>query len=570
MASSTPVPVNCVHTGNGSDYRVGPGQTLASLGEVPWESLNAGDTVRIFYREQPYREKFIIARSGTASQPIRVCGVPGPNGELPMLSADGATTRAQLGAVFGPYRDYSMQQRAIAVVWAPTYEGMVQHVHIEGLQFQDVMHAPYRPQDMNSFTDADGSTHAYDNGGAGIRIQRARNLVIRGNSFVRNPVGLYIISQAYAENHMVRNVLIEGNTFQHNGLLDDYNKHQAYIQGTNFTIQYNYFGQLTPGAQANNLKMRTAGDVVRYNFFENGARAIDMVDIEDHVELVMPWHYARFKAANNLGAQADALQAADWAAYGQSHVYGNLFHLHGGQAWPNPIHYGYDNSPHDRRPGTLWFYFNTLVYQTDRSQQATMRLLDCCSDFEDSFYGAEAVLVGDTWRYRAGGTDWGPMHLHDASSWPRMQAINNVIYLSANTPGAAPSAWEFTRWRADQLVLGRNWISAHWNTAVPATGNTATPGFGIAQLPASIVYPGGNAAHHVSGTDQLLTGTGAPIDLATFRPVANGPLQGQAQALPAQIPAALRPQYQVRLVPGSPGKLEIVPRDTLTTLGANE
>ncbi|MGA0611688.1 hypothetical protein [Caldimonas sp. KR1-144] len=569
--SGAPVAVNCVHTGSGTDYRVGPGQSYASIGAVPWESLQPGDTVRIFHRSEPYREKMLIARSGTEAQPIRVCGVPGPQGQLPVLSAAGATTRPQLAALFGDYHpDWGMEQTGIVVIWAPSYEGMVQHVHVEGLQFQDVMHAPYRPQDMNSFVDARGTTRTYNNGGAGIRIQRARNLVFRGNAFMFNPVGMYIISQAYAENFMVRNVLVEGNYFAHNGLLDDYNKHQAYLQGTNFTIQYNYFGQLTPGAQANNLKMRTAGDVVRYNYFENGARSLDMIDVEDFTELLMPWQYARFKAENGTGTTHDASQAADWAAYQRSYVYGNLFHLHGGEAWPNPIHYGYDNSPLDRRPGTLWFYFNTLVYQTDRAEQATMRLFDCCSDFTESFYGSDAYLSNGSWYYRHGGSEWGLIHPHAASSWPVMQAHNNAIYLTSATPGAAPSAWEFTRWKADQLVLGRNWISSHWNTAVPATGNTATPGFGIASIPDSVVYPGGNASHHVTGTQNLLTGSGAPIDVTTFRPTADSPLKLQAQALPAGIPMSMWPTHQVRLVPGQPGKLEVTPRAALTTLGASE
>lgn len=570
LAAATPVSVDCTHKGNGTDYRVGPGQDLASISQVPWESLNPGDTVRIFYRAQPYREKFIVARSGTQSQPIRICGVPGPAGELPVLSAENATTRAQLRTLFGAYGTDSMQQRAIAVIWAPTYEGLVQYVQIEGLQFQDVMHAPYRPQDMNGFTDADGSTHAYDDGGAGIRVQRARNLVIRGNAFVHNPVGVYVISQAYAENFMVRNLLLEGNYFAGNGLLDDYNKHQAYLQGTDFTIQYNYFGQPTAGAQANNLKMRTANDVVRYNFFENGARALDMVDIEDFVELVMPWQYARFKSSNATGANADSLQASDWSGYQRSYVYGNLFYLHGAQAWPNPIHYGYDNSPLDRRPGTLWFFHNTLVYKTDRSAQPTMRLFDCCSDFEESFYGADAYLAGGDWHYRHAGIEYGLIHPHNASSWPVMQAHNNAIYMTSDSALAPPSAWEFTRWKADQLVLGRNWISSHWNTAVPSTGNTATPGFGLGVIPDTVVYPGGNASHHVSGSANLLTGSAAPIDLGTFAPLSGSPLLGAASTLPSQIPDAMLPRYQVRLVPGLPGKLDVTPRATLNTLGANE
>ncbi|HJV95853.1 MAG TPA: NosD domain-containing protein [Albitalea sp.] len=562
------MPVDCVHTGSGTDYRVGPDQPYATVGAVPWESLNPGDTVRVFYRAEPYREKVIIARSGTAQSPIRVCGVPGPQGQLPILSANGATTRAQLASLFGTYREYSMQQRAIIVVWAPTYEGVVQHVHIEGLQFQDVMHAPYTGTDMNTFVDADGSVRPYDNGAAGIRVQRARDLVIRGNSFVRNPVGLYIISQSFAENHMVRNVLIEGNSFANNGLLNDYNKHQAYIQGTNFTVQYNYFGQLTPGAQANNLKMRTAGDLVRYNYFENGARAIDMVDIEDYVDLVMPWKYAE---QSGRTPSSDALQAADWEAYQRSHVYGNLFHIHGDEAWPNPIHYGFDNSPHDRRPGTLWFYFNTLVYQVDRTKLSAVTMFDCCSDFGDDFYGATvAVLVGDEWRYKPTGINQ-PMHLHSGTTWPRMEAFNNAIYLTSATTGADPSFWQFTRWRADQVALGRNWISTSWNdpAAANATGNP-TPGFGFRQIGNNIVYPGGDAAHHVTGTQNLVTGADAPVDSGTFAPTANSPLRNQAQAMPSGVPSSLWPTYQVRLVPGTPGRLQISARTSLTTLGANE
>ena len=569
-SSSAPVTVDCTPHGSGTDYRVGPGQTLASIGDVPWESLQPGDTVRIFWRTDAYKEKFLIARSGTAAQPIRVCGVPGPQGQLPVLSGDGATTRPQLRSLFGAFGTDSMQQRGQIVIWGPSYESMVQYVQIEGLQFQDVMHAPYTPTDMNGFVDADGSHHAWDDGGAGIRVQRARNLVFRGNVFTHDPVGIYIISQAYAENFMVRHVLVEGNRFAGNGLRNDYNKHQAYLQGTDFTIQYNVFEQPTPGAQANDLKMRTSGEVVRYNYFENGARALDLVDIEDFVELVMPWQYARFKAGNAVGANADALQAQDWASYGQSYVYGNLFHMHGAEAWPNPIHYGYDNSPLDRRPGTVWFYFNTLVYQTDRAAQPTMRLFDCCSDFEESFYGADAYLASGNWRYRHGGVEYGVIHENAATSWPVMQAHDNAIVLTSSTSGAPTSAWEFTRWKADQLALGRNWISSTWNVAVPATGNTQSPGFGIAPLPDDVVYPGGNASHHVTGTGALLTGSAVPIDLQTFAPLPGGPLVGQAQALPSAIPAAMRPTYQIRRVPGDTGKLEITSRPTLTTLGAHE
>jgi hypothetical protein len=66
------------------------------VGDVPWESLNAGDTVLIYHRATPYKEKFVLSRVGTPSAPITVRGVLGPLGERPVLDGNGATTRPQL------------------------------------------------------------------------------------------------------------------------------------------------------------------------------------------------------------------------------------------------------------------------------------------------------------------------------------------------------------------------------------------------------------------------------------------------------------------------------------------
>ena len=88
--------------GSGRDYQVGSnaGQ-LATLADVPWESLGAGDTVRIFHRTAPYAGKFLISAAGTAAAPVRICGVKGPNGERPAITGVGATTRRTLGGTKG-------------------------------------------------------------------------------------------------------------------------------------------------------------------------------------------------------------------------------------------------------------------------------------------------------------------------------------------------------------------------------------------------------------------------------------------------------------------------------------
>jgi len=67
-------------------YEVGPGKSLANIGDVPWEALAAGDTVLIYARPQPYREKWVISRAGTAAAPITVRGIADASGNLPVIT----------------------------------------------------------------------------------------------------------------------------------------------------------------------------------------------------------------------------------------------------------------------------------------------------------------------------------------------------------------------------------------------------------------------------------------------------------------------------------------------------
>jgi len=41
-------------------YEVGPGKHYANINDVPWESLQAGDTVLIHWRSTPYKEKWVM------------------------------------------------------------------------------------------------------------------------------------------------------------------------------------------------------------------------------------------------------------------------------------------------------------------------------------------------------------------------------------------------------------------------------------------------------------------------------------------------------------------------------
>ena len=69
-------------------YEVGPGKSYEAIGQAPWAALEPGDTVLIHWRPEPYREKWVICRRGSEDAPITVRGVPGPDGQLPVVSGD--------------------------------------------------------------------------------------------------------------------------------------------------------------------------------------------------------------------------------------------------------------------------------------------------------------------------------------------------------------------------------------------------------------------------------------------------------------------------------------------------
>ena len=71
-------------------YQVGPGQSIATIGAVPWYSLAAGDSVFIHYAV--YHEKFLVSTQGTAQKPIRIIGVADSAGNRPVIDGQNATT----------------------------------------------------------------------------------------------------------------------------------------------------------------------------------------------------------------------------------------------------------------------------------------------------------------------------------------------------------------------------------------------------------------------------------------------------------------------------------------------
>lgn len=320
---------DCV-PGRAKDYPVGPGQKYAAIGDVPWERLEAGDTVRIHHRPEPYKEKLMVGSVGAKDAPIRVCGVRGPKGEQPVIDGDGATTRPSLDF---PYDGH--QPRGLVFVGhrrASPWLEQPAHIVIEGLEIRNA--GPGQ-----SFFDKGGKKTPWPEVAAGIFVQRGSHLTIRGCHVHSNSNGLFIGSGGGDE--LTEDVLIEGNYVHGNASTTNWYEHNVYNEASGVVYQFNRFGPPRRGARGflgGNIKERSAGVVIRYNWIEDGAHLIDLVDSQE----------ARDK---NL---ADP-------AFRESWVYGNIL-VRGGSASGSMVHYGGDSGLVETyRKGTLHFFHNTVL-----------------------------------------------------------------------------------------------------------------------------------------------------------------------------------------------------------------
>ncbi len=321
--------------GRGREFAVGPGQPYAKLGDVPFESLTAGDTVRIFWRAEPYREKVMISGQGTATSPIRVCGVPGPGGQLPVVDGQDATTRAQLDFPFS-----GLQVRGLVTIGhrhGDPWEVTPSYILLEGLEVRNAS-PPY------TFTDRSGQKAAYSKIAAGIFVERANHLTISHCTVTANNNGIFA-GTGGGPVGVTRDLLIEYSYIHENGSLADYYEHNVYNEVVGVVYQYNRFGPPRGGWRGvlgANIKERSAGVVIRYNWIEDGAHVMDIVDGQESKDVTVPM-----------------------PSFHATYVYGNVI-IRGTTPAGSMIHYGGDSGVlEDYRKGTLFFYDNTVIVKND-------------------------------------------------------------------------------------------------------------------------------------------------------------------------------------------------------------
>jgi hypothetical protein len=298
-------------------YEVGVGKTFRNIGDVPWENMKAGDQVLIYWRQQPYKEKWVIAVQGTEQQPFMVRGVPNQDGELPIIDGRDATTRSQINfwnENRGVIKIGGANNPAVDV---PTW------IVVENLDIRSAR-TPY------NFTGRSGLT-SYGSNAASIYVENGQNVTIRNCILHDSGNGLFV---SWAS----RNILVEGCWIYDNGIENSIYEHNTYTAAIGMVYQFNYFGPLRANCLGNNLKDRSAGTMVRYNWIESGNRQLDLVDAEDSMDLV------------------------NHPSYRKTLVYGNILIEPDGAGNSQIVHYGGDSGDTTiYRKGTLYFYNNTVV-----------------------------------------------------------------------------------------------------------------------------------------------------------------------------------------------------------------
>jgi hypothetical protein len=366
-----PLAVDCTHRGSGRSYDVGDGRAYASVGAVPWHALGPGDTVRIHYRAEPYREAILLSNRGTEAQPIRLCGVPGPQGQLPVLDGDNATASENLHYIsWRPIQDLGLI--LIGNDAQDRYGDRPGHIVIEGLVLRGAHeHTQHRT--------TGGELSPWDDGASAVYVANGDHITVRGCVLTDCGSGMFVLSKSEGvEGTLSRDILVEGNAVYGNGAIGQDRKHNMYLQALGTTVQFNRFGRLRDGAIGGNLKDRSAGTVVRYNWFEGGARMLDLVDAQEHI--------------------ADAIRDP---RYRETFVYGNVF-VNRGQDGGNPIHYGGDTQGFEQnfRKGTLYFYHNTMLLEATQQERYYSTMLDVPTVDETVDFRNNVVWVRGTTQLR--------------------------------------------------------------------------------------------------------------------------------------------------------------------------
>lgn len=310
-------------------YHVGPEQRYETPDEAPWNVLRPGDEVHIHHRVEPYRVKWVFARQGTKSKPIAIRGIPGPNGERPVIDAENAITP--------PGQDYTSGARGIIKIGYSNIpsEKNPRHLIIEGLELRGARPGRY-------FIGRGGLTEYAENASA-IFVEKGQNITIRNCVMTDCANGFFSAFET-------EDLIVEGCYIHGNGMEGSFYEHNSYTAGINVTFRFNRFGPLREGCIGNALKDRSANLKVVNNWIEGGNRQLDLVEGEDDDSIVEAEGYDTTVVSGNV--------LVEFENSGNNQI----------------VHYGGDSGEYQLyRKGTLFFTNNTVV-STRVGKVALLRL----------------------------------------------------------------------------------------------------------------------------------------------------------------------------------------------------
>jgi hypothetical protein len=539
-------PIDCSvdPAATGTDYEVGPGKTYTTIQSVPMNTMPAGSTVRIWNTDTTgvspttYHEYFEIgyhtSPAGTATQPMRVVGCPDSLGNLPTVDGANATGASWVStAAAAGYGIASVWLGSSAYAYYQAGNPQSQYIIIEGL------HLRHAGPSYTYTPPAGGAAVAWVNGASCINVRAGANLVFVGNDADTCTDGIF--SDFNANNAWGGNVLWslwEGNHVHGSGVNGQAGTHQAYLQGWGQVLQFNRFDLMTSGAQGGNVKLRSIGDVVRYNYIGDGAlRQIDMVEIQDAPQYMTFEGYLSTAGQSNcnfsfwcLGDTMGANILAGWQeAYHQAFVYGNVStsstatysHHFGGDVGATGM---------SNRLGYLYFYSNTWIY----THSGASILFD-----NSEGGGCGAIQVNE---------------------FPQFEAANNIYWtpLQSNWNCLATFIGTFTT----------NLLQTNWgNITTPINGGNLSGGtsFGWSNDTNAYSYPLAIPLNpHMSGISSanFLTTSTQPFASGTYAPPSGSAAIGAGTALAGAM-AVMPVRFQYNAATST-----VTPRSYPLTIGA--
>lgn len=463
-------------TGSGTRYDVA---NLSQFDAVPWSTLTAGSVVNVSYNGGTvYPRRVGIITSATEANPIRIIGVTDASGNRPRIDFDNASIPAtSLAAFTTSIADTTLVRLGGWFVKAPDAARSNRQAYITFENFEF-----FGAEPGNTFTSQTGSVVEYDAFAAALNFRNADDCDVINCVFHDNAQGVFTQANSVV---WCNRISLLYNRFYGNGQVARGTEHNVYIQCSQPIMIGNYFGPLRSGAIGSSVKSRCTDQTILYNWFECGARSLDLVHPED---------------------EPPFLAAADMKAV----VGGNIFvndTISATSAYV-PIHIGGDNSGEEdgtsagsppltvplptRYVDKMYFFNNTYISRT----------------VNDSF---DRVILFDT-----------SLTTTEVIAW------NNIIACYGTTPGGSQKF----HWVEYAGIVNRRGKNLEFGTIFDCRDDANTSKVDVNLVGTAVT------------TDPLLTS----LSTFDYRLQSGSPARGQAQ-VPAGVPSGILSGFPIQFQP---------------------